>query len=386
MNNTHARRRSGVSRPRRAFSLIELAAAGTALTMLAGLMVPALSTARIKSRSAVCLDRLATIAATGRVYAAGDQQGFVIPIHPLQFQQDPAAPSFIGAYEWGGKSGIGRPGWASGPAEGEYEWLTSKYGTKADCGPATRPMNHLFYPQGFRNNVVPEFDRHGAHADTSLELPAYRCPSDTGPPGGAHCPDWLANPQRSSYDQFGNSFAANVFMISSSGAVQSNSPYLRPLSRIPNPVRTIAFEENIGRWAWACRREIDDCSFIGLGVDPGPSKHLEGWHGKAWTYNRSFVDGHAATQSVYNDGTEDADGYATHYFNEIVFDSPEQQQMRCVIIRGNGWQKDTLPAAPIATGLTHGGGRASYEDCVESGARSAATAPSTEPAGRQVPR
>ena len=95
---------------------------------------------------------------------------------------------------------------------------------------------------------------------------------------------------------------------------------------------------------------------------------MRGWHGRDWTFNRAFVDAHAEQQRVYNEGTEDADGYATHYRNEIVYPSEPQlqQNYQCIIVRGDGWQKDTLPADLLPTGLWHsGGGRPSYEGCVE---------------------
>ena len=148
--------------------------------------------------------------------------------------------------------------------------------------------------------------------------------------------------------------------------MRSNSPYMRPVTRVPTPSRTLYYEENIGRWAWSARREIDDCTWIGPGVDPGPTKTIRGWHTKDWTYNRAFVDAHAETQKIYNEGTEDAEGYATHYRNERVFeDSDEQEANRCIIVRGNGWAKDTMPDTPVMTALvTVLGGRPSYEDCV----------------------
>ena len=58
----------------------------------------------------------------------------------------------------------------------------------------------------------------------------------------------------------------------SGGEMRTNSPYLRPITRVPTPSRTLYYEENIGRWAWSCRREIDDCTWIGAGVDPGPTQ------------------------------------------------------------------------------------------------------------------
>jgi len=144
--------------------------------------------------------------------------------------------------------------------------------------------------------------------------------------------------------------------------------------------RTLYYEENIGRWAWSARRELDDCTWIGQGVDPGPTKVIRGWHGKDWTYNRVFVDAHAEYQRIYIEGTEDREGYANHYRNEELESyplwprctdapgggqAPDFMQYRCIIVRGPGWQKDTMPAELLCTGLNHGGGgRPSYENCV----------------------
>ena len=168
--------------------------------------------------------------------------------------------------------------------------------------------------------------------------------------------------------------------------MRSNSPYLRPVTRIPNPARVINYEENIGRWAWAARRELDSCEFLGRGVDPGPTNRVRGWHNKDWVFNRAFVDAHAERQKVYIEGTEDADGFAWHYLNELLPSYPDWpecgnclpldvdcpgseggfEQFRCVIVRGPGWQKDTLPAPFVCTGLIWSrNGRPAYEDCVE---------------------
>ena len=175
---------------------------------------------------------------------------------------------------------------------------------------------------------------------------------------------------------------SNIFMTAAGQSeMRSNSPYLRPASRIPTPARTLYYEENIGRWAWSCKNELADCEEVvgGKGVDPGPTKVVSGWHGKDWTYNRSFVDAHAEYQKIYIEGTEDREGFANHYRNERLgsypgWDESEApmnpdegfNQYRCIIVRGDGWQKDTMPAQPIGTGLTNPcGGRPSYECCVE---------------------
>jgi len=338
-------------------------AVGGCLVCLAALLQPSLEATHDQAKQSHCLERLRSIMAASQTYAQNDPQDWAIPVHPLQFNQNPTNPSFIGAYEWGGKSGIGRDYWVTG-APGDP--LNSKYGTRAGFGPATRPLNDILYPHGFRDTLNPVFNPAGATLDTQLDLAVYRCPGDDGPPDGGHCPDWLNHPGQSSYDHFGTSYAANIFMISTQGGgyMRSNSPYLRPLARVPNPARTIFYEENIGRWAWAARE--DWCDFL-LGIDIGPTRVIRGWHGKDWCYNQAFGDGHARMNRIYIDRTEDAEGYAWHYLSEVVFpdDSNQQQSMRCVIIRGPGWQKDTLPAEDINTGLwSCGEGRASYEDCV----------------------
>ncbi len=368
------------------FTLIELLVVIAIIALLISILLPSLEAARRQAKQSVCLSNIKNIATSSQVYAADDQQAWGIPVHPLQYAQCEeqmtgglcTKPTFIGAYEWGGKSGVGRPGFAEFPG-----MLGSKYGTAAGFGPATRPMNHILYKDGITDawGGGGRFNHEQGQRDTTLELDLFKCPGDDGGPRGAHCRDWVANPDRSSFDHFGNSYAANVFMVQARGAaigpgfavneMGSNSPYLRPLSRVPTPARTIFYEENVGRWAWACKRERCDGSLNALvlpGVDPGPTKSVRGWHGKAWTFTRSFVDAHAAYQRVNFEGTEDDEGYTFHYRSEVAFtDDPGRQvSAACVIIRGVGWQKDTQPASFILTGLIHPrGGRPSYEDCVD---------------------
>ncbi len=390
---TAADRGKAAVRPRLGFTLIELLVVIAIIALLIAILLPSLEQARMQSKRVACTSHIKGIATSARVYESDDPNGWGIPVHPKQYDQCPGhiegenctTPLYVGAYEWGGKSGIGRESYFTG-SPGDP--LNSKYGSKAGFGPASRPMNALLYPGGFKEvRTSGRFDRSQGTRDTQLDLGLFRCPGDDGAPRGAHCPDWVAHGDRSSYDHFGNSYAANVFMVVTVNGrltpqfdiseMGSNSPYMRPTSRIVTPARTVYFEENIGRWAWSCRSELDadhdptdggGCKWIGEGVDPGPTKTLRGWHGVDWTYNRSFVDGHAEFHKLYLEGTEDANGFAHHYRSEIVFanDIDRSQRMRCITVRGNGWQKDTLPQAFVRTQLIHsGGGRPSYEDCVD---------------------
>lgn len=354
------------------FTLIELLVVIAIIALLIAILLPSLEAARRTAKQNACLSHIKNIGTSSRVYEADDPSGFGIPVHPLQYDiVNQGQPTFIGAYEWGGKSGIG------GKIDAPTAVLDSNFGTKRGFGPATRPLNAVLYKGGFVDHGPKGTDRRdGQTADTKLELDLFTCPGDNGPPRGAHCPDWIRNSERSSYDHFGNSYVANVFMTASNGGgpMSSNSPYMRPVTRVPSAARTLYYEENVGRWAWSAKRELTECNWIGQGVDPGPTKAVRGWHGKDWTFNRVFVDAHAEMQKVYNEGTEDGEGYATHYRNERLESYPESlggggqgdyMEFQCIIVRGNGWQKDTMPAPLIATGiLISGTGRPSYEGCV----------------------
>ncbi len=343
-------------RLRCAASLVDVAGAVVAIGLLTLWLLPATAGVRATSKDGRCLSNLMRIGYANAIYAAQDAADMALPVHPRQFLQCPGLspggmcnePIFVGAYEWGGKSGVGRDDFVTGEPG---DPLNSKYGTLASFGPASRPLNGILFRQGFEDHLNPSFDPVGAMEDTQLELDVVRCPSDLGYTG-VHFSSF-ADSGLTSYDHFGTSYTANMFMVANTGGgvVRSNSPYLHRMSEIIDPARTLAYQENNGRYAWAAYPE--PCDFL-CGV-PG---NVRGWHGKDWTFNAAFIDGHADT--IYMRG----------YRTEMVFpDNPAKQSAyRCIIIRGENWQLDTLPLKDVDTNLYFmGGGRPSYEDELRQG-------------------
>jgi len=307
LDNLLGRRLSRKADRAAAFTLIELLVVIAIIALLISILLPSLQKAREQSKRTVCLATIKALATTSRLYAADDPGAWGIPVHPLQYKQDTDTPSYVGAYEYGGKSGVG---FVNGNRD------VKRYGTKEGFGPGTRALNNIMFKGGvpdYTNGTQEQWDR-----DEKLELKQYKCPSDNGPPRGGHCQDWINEGKDiSSFDWFGTSYAANIFMIGSSNGtccISTNSPYLRPISRVPNPSRTIYYEENIGRWAWSAKNEW--CTFLtGSEVDPGPTGAIRGWHGQDWFYNRAFVDAHAEYQKVLIEGTKGPNGFFNHYFS-----------------------------------------------------------------------
>jgi hypothetical protein len=116
-----------------------------------------------ESRYAKCLERMQAIGQASLIYSATDVAESAIPVHKKQFQRSQNDPLFIGAYEWGGKSGAGSPrqNLAGSPP------LNSRYGTQAGFGPTTRPLNSILYPHGFVENLTAPNNDWSARPSTS---------------------------------------------------------------------------------------------------------------------------------------------------------------------------------------------------------------------------
>lgn len=318
-----------MTRHRHALTLAELAGTTAALALLAALVAPSLGNARRLSKTTLCLHNLARIQQGSIVYSAQDPTGAAIPVHWTQYTVDKRYTTRVGAYTWGGKSGRGIVG-------GDRWW----WGTKNRRGPATRPLNQILYGDLFpdyRRNPGPS--RINWKADEKLDLSVYRCPADTGWTSGLAYSTWIDS-GLTSYDHFGNSYAANALWIGpglyGDEYMDSNSAFLRPLSDVVNPDRTISYLENCGCYAHWYAPQPDGC-----GVEEGV---IRGWHGRDWTFNVAFVAGNVETVRMK--------GTLSPRLGHYPFCVPQQDcynLWRCVMARGENWQRDTLPLPPVAT-------------------------------------
>ncbi|MHC4064687.1 MAG: hypothetical protein ACYSUI_09330 [Planctomycetota bacterium] len=329
---------------RHGITLIELVVAASAFMLLAAMLAPALADARRRGKDTLCLQNLARIAQASIVYAAADADEQAIPTHPRVHdpQIDASRRRAIPAYAWGGKSGHGKEG--SDPLF---------WGTGRGKGPATRPLNEILY-----GDVFPDYSLNPGPGfanwknDERLDLSVYRCPSDSGYTGPHYTS--FKNSGLTSYDHYGHSYAANVLWMFTAGTgncggpcCMSLSPYLRALSDIVNPVETVYYLENCGRYAY-----LADPQGYGCGPGPYPDAVVHGWHGLDWIFNVAFVDGHVAPVKMK--------GYQNPHLGR--YPVGDYSYWHCVIIRGDNWQFDTLPLEPVVSTISCGAAR---ERCKE---------------------
>ena len=324
----------------RGATLIELSVTVGAVALLASMLLPVLGEARRQGKEVLCLHNLGQISDAGAVYAASDRNGLLIPVHAA-FSAERRERV---VYGWGGRSGRGDP------LSGDY--LDSIWGTANGLGPATRPMNRIIYGAAF-----PDYQNQRGPGsvnwieDARLELDVYRCPADYGYTGSGR--EGWRDSKLTSFDHYGNSYAASTLWMRwnpGPSDILTLSAFLRPLSRIPIPARTIMYLENNGRLAWTRNLATEDC---GASRDP-PKAPIRGWHGRNFVFNVAYSDGHAAPTFI--DGHLHPQPDIGRYADDPSGNRMGYLNYRCIIIRGPDWHLDTLPAAGVTTGIPAGGG------------------------------
>ena len=329
--------------PLRGASLPEIAISLSAVAMGALLVLPALSEARRDAKAVKCLFNLKQLGEAASSHAAADPSEFAIPAHPEMGRLSGA----LGTWEWGGKSGSGEPQQGRDP-------ISSKWGTMIGRGPATRGLNRFIYGDVFPDHQRdPGPSRSNWRHDMELELDAFRCPADVGYTGH-HYLAWSAS-SLTSYDHYGNSYAANSLWVGARGPscrLMSNSPYLRPTSDVPNPRNTILMMENCGLLAYRKNFGADDCPSLSDDLGINPNIRVFGWHGSAWVFTAAYVDGHAST--IRMEGHEQPQARLARYPGSDDPVDPCYENYHCVTIRGPGWQLDTLPAPLVPTPIRCG--------------------------------
>ena len=359
----------------RAFTLVESLVAASVILFALSVLAPALLEARDQNHLAGCLANLRGIGQASLVYAGEDPNEIMIPVPYTDY-----IPEACGAIEWGGKAGSGQS-WIPLPGQ-------SIFGTGAFRGPAHRPLNPYIYKRKFINyNPVEGPPNPGPGGinylnDTRLNLDIYRCPSDTGYAGGgflhtAHDgretdrnETAFKNEGLTAYDHYGTSYVANCYWIIGGLAgnrIRSQSVYLTPLSRVPYPAHSIAYQEGPSRYAhlWGSW-EGSGCEWCNYSARfYGSHEMVPGWHGQDFHFTVTFADGHAAV--IEMQGCERPAphlGYGNYPPSMCGPDADLYVCNRCVTMRGPGWSLDTLPAEPVLTPYYGGKGSEASPDSV----------------------
>lgn len=346
------------------FTLVELLVVVSIIALLIAILLPSLRKAREQSKVAKCQASMTGIGKASITYGIEDSNEITIPVPDWM-----VLPKAAGTLEWGGKAGAGEPTTEGDPT-------TSLYGTGAYRGPAHRPLNPYLFKAGFQDfnppgpgsTADPGPNNENWFADTELDLPIYRCPSDIGYAGGGFLYIGGRHERNeapfeeeglSAYDHYGVSYAANCFWITgglSGQRIRSQSPYLMPFSRIPAPQDTITYQEWPSRFAWLwgswCDPDTGCCwaereALFKTGTN---SLTVPGWHRVPFSFNVTFADGHA--EMVVMKGCQRPSpnlGLANYPTGVCGTGTDAYDCDRCVTIRGPGWRLDTLPAPSVAT-------------------------------------
>lgn len=319
-----------------AFTLVELLVVVSIIALLIAILLPSLKRARENAKRIKCNTNLRSLAQAGLTYAADDKNEFAIPSGPGD-QTSEAYPAYIG---FGGKAGVGLH--ANNVGNSPFAG-----GPTYRLGPDDRPLNKVIY-KGKISSVrtsggVGRGSSIDYSPDTKLDLDLYHCPGDKGFPGMHHKGWWKSG--LSGYDYYGTSYSSNPYLVGLGSANQpldSNSIYLRPMSRVPNPTNTVLYSEYAMRFAVFADNKEEYNQPGSCWPYPGADRKVaRGHHSQPWWFNVSFGDGH--TDWVKIKGY----GYLTGVKKAPSCGGPTG--CPCLTQRGKGWQIDTMPAELIPT-------------------------------------
>ncbi len=334
---------------RRAFTLVELLVVVSIIALLIAILLPSLKRARESAKRIKCTSNCRGIAQASMLYATEDKKEFTIP---NGIADAGYSTSFYGYYGFGGKSGRG-----DGDVMGAPSVLTSEWAGPNFMGSTHRPLNKLIYKGGTVGKVNLGLAGESWQQDSEQDLEMFRCPGDKGF-SGMHMKGWKES-GLSSYDHYGTSYVASIYLVSSSGVnqpVDSNSMYYRPLSQVPNPTNTIMYMENGGRYA--CYADNPEEYHQPAGQCFWPYAYgkmtAKGFHGQDFHFNAAFGDGHAKWIKIKGHGLVPGVG-------KMPAQCPGST-CSCIILRGIEWQIDTLPAPLLDTPKVRGGDISGHTD------------------------
>jgi len=344
MNRIASGRRQGAAS--RAFTLVELLVVVSIIALLIAILLPSLKKARESAKRIACNANVRGLAQAALTYAADDPKEFVIPIGEADATFPETRYTYYG---WGGKSGKGT---ASAP------YTSSDWSGGSLLNAARRPLNYVLYKGGFQSQVSGGILGGGWTKDTQLELDLFRCPADKGFTG-MHEQGWKQS-RLSAYDHYGTSYAANPLFVGvpSASPLDSNSMYSRSMSRVPNPTNTVLFWEVSARYSFFASNDIANG---GEYVQSGPQVSgcywpypygdftARGFHGQDFNFNVSYGDGHSTWIKIKGHGAVQID-------QVNMPPACPNGVCKCILVRGIGWQLDTLPADLVKTSKTRSGG------------------------------
>jgi prepilin-type processing-associated H-X9-DG protein len=306
------------------------------LITLAATALPAVRSARQSSLVTHCQSNLGRIQAAALIYSSEDANELIIPIGPGDAN---SVEIYTSSYGYGGRSGRGS----------EMDVNRSPFGGNPlfQMGTPHRPLNRILFKNLFPGAVYVQDRRGGSSgtdwsSDARWDVGVYNCPADNGFPG-MHHQGWKQS-GRTSYDYYGTSYAANALFVGTPASQQplySFSAYGRPVSSVPVPSLTVAYQENAARFAiFANNPNLDqtECSWpFSVGAYTA-----HGWHNQDFRFNVAFIDGSVRFEEIRGFGRQ----------SNVTCTPGGPYPCQCVAVRTANWRMDVAPAPFVVVGKT----------------------------------